>query len=274
MAISWCKRNNQLVTATYDKRIQLWTVGTPYTLSNIFSVELPTTVPRAVYFHGADVLVFGMYDGEIHTLRGKDGVILATKTIGRMIGNAAIDAACSSFVIDNAVNGFSLHRMEDASVIAEGGSMVVGGGNDGSIYVFDKGTTGRVQTVTTYDAGEAHYIFAATSSNENDISISIWKKMASTSRRHQRKRGRPTALSILRAAWHTIPHLTALVAIVMFALQMRGEDGAINPLTWKRNPISTYPMPRVIVHTSRKLHGEHDIGESGVGYGEDPREYE
>ncbi|KAI6039488.1 WD40-repeat-containing domain protein [Pisolithus marmoratus] len=65
MAISWCKRNNQLVTATYDKRIQLWTVGTPYTLSNIFSVELPTTVPRAVYFHGANVLVFGMYDGEI-----------------------------------------------------------------------------------------------------------------------------------------------------------------------------------------------------------------
>ncbi|KAI5999008.1 hypothetical protein EDC04DRAFT_2794607 [Pisolithus marmoratus] len=239
MAISWCKRNNQLVTTTYDKQIQLWTVGTPYTLSNIFSVELPTTVPHAVYFHGADVLVFGMYDGEIHTLCRKDGVILATKTIGRMIGNAAINAACSSFVIDNAVNGFSLHRMEDAVctrtydinpkkgfpkqvVIAEGGSMVVGRGNDGSIYMFDKGTT----------------------------------------------------LSILRAAWHTIPHLTALVAIVMFALQMRGEDGAINPLTWKCNPISTFPMPRVIVHTSRKLHGEHDIGESSVGYGKDPREYE
>ncbi|KAI6017426.1 WD40-repeat-containing domain protein [Pisolithus marmoratus] len=167
MAISWCKRNNQLVTTTYDKRIQLWTVGTPYTLSNIFSVELPTTVPRAVYFHGANVLVFGMYDGEIHTLRGKDGVILATKTIGRMIifrGNVAIDAACSSFVIDNAVNGFSLHRMEDAVctrtydinpkkgfpkqvVIAEGGLMVVGRGNDRSIYVFDKGTSEVVQTL-------------------------------------------------------------------------------------------------------------------------------
>lgn len=32
-------------------------------------------------------------------------------------------------------------------VIAEGGSMVVGGGNDGSIYVFDKGTSEVVQTL-------------------------------------------------------------------------------------------------------------------------------
>ncbi|KAI6012344.1 hypothetical protein EDC04DRAFT_2761051 [Pisolithus marmoratus] len=162
MAISWCKRNNQLATTTYNKQIQLWAVGTPYTLSNIFSVELPTTVPHAVYFHGADVLVFEMYDGEIHTLCGKDGVVLAIKTIGRMIGNVAIDAACSSFVIDNAVNRFSLHRMEDAVctrtyninpkkgfpkqvIIAEGGLMVVGGGNNGSIYVFDKGTSEVVQ---------------------------------------------------------------------------------------------------------------------------------
>jgi WD40 repeat protein len=65
MAISWCKRSDQLVTATYDRRVQLWTVGAKYTLTNIFSVELPTTVPRAVYFHGTDVLVFGMYDGEM-----------------------------------------------------------------------------------------------------------------------------------------------------------------------------------------------------------------
>ncbi|KAI6022108.1 hypothetical protein EDC04DRAFT_2729617 [Pisolithus marmoratus] len=187
MAISWCKRNNQLVTTTYDKRIQLWAVGTPYTLLNIFSVELPTTVPHAVYFHGADILVFGMYDGEIHTLCRKDGVILATKTIRRMIGNVAIDAACSSFVIDNANNDINPKKgFPKQVVIVEGGLMVVGGGNDGSIYVFDKGT---MQTVMTYDAGEAHYIFTATSSNENDISISIWKKMASTSRQHQRKRG-------------------------------------------------------------------------------------
>ncbi|KAI6045505.1 hypothetical protein EDC04DRAFT_2636054 [Pisolithus marmoratus] len=216
MTISWCKRNNQLVTTTYNKQVQLWTVGTPYTLSSIFSVELPTTVPHAVYFHGADVLVFGMYDGQIHTLHGKDGVILATKTIGRMIGNVAINVACSSFVIDNAVNGFSLNRMEDAvctrtydinpkkgfpkqAIIVEGGSMVVGRGNDRSIYVFDKGTSEVVQML-----------------------------------QHS------TTLSILRSAWHTILHLTALVAIVMFALQMRGEDGAINPLTWKHNLISTY----------------------------------
>ncbi|KAI5981092.1 WD40-repeat-containing domain protein [Pisolithus marmoratus] len=265
MAINWCKGSDQLVTATYDKRVQLWTVGAKHTLTNIFSIELPTTVPRAIYFHGADILVFGMYDGEIHTLRGKDGIVLATKTIGRMIGNAAIDAAHTSFVIDNAVNGFSLHRIEDGVctrtydtnprkgfpkqvAIAEGGSMVVGGSDDGLVYVFDKATSelvqtlrhstnGRVQTVTvrsvimdrtttdthhqTHDTGDIHYILAATSSNENDISISVWKKLATSSKRHQKKRGGLTALTALRSVWQALPHLTALAVIAMFALQMR-----------------------------------------------------
>ncbi|KIK17453.1 hypothetical protein PISMIDRAFT_111341 [Pisolithus microcarpus 441] len=234
MAISWCKKTDRLITATYDKRVQLWTLGAKYTLTNIFSVELPATVPHAVYFHGVDVLVFG-----IHTLRRKDGIILATKTIGRMIGNAAIDAAHTGFVIDN-TDGICTRTYDTNPrkgfpkqvAIAEGGSMVVGRGDDGLIYVFDKAsseqvqtlqhsTSGRVQTVTTYDAGDTHYILGATSSNENSISISIWKKPKSPSRRQPKKGGGPMVLSILRSVWQTIPHLTVLAAIVIFALQMR-----------------------------------------------------
>ncbi|KAI6003342.1 hypothetical protein EDC04DRAFT_2611763 [Pisolithus marmoratus] len=188
MAISWCKRNNQLATATYD------------------NVELPTTVPCAVYFHGADVLVFGMYDGEIHTLHGKDGVVLATKTIGRMI----------TYDI-NPKKGFPKQV-----IIVEGGTMVVGGGNNGSIYMFDKGTS-----------------------------------------------------DIKEKGGDLQPYpFFALVAIVMFVLQMRGKDGAINPLTWKHNPIPTYPIPRGVVHADGKLHSKHKIREGSMGYGEDAREYQ
>ncbi|KAI6006165.1 hypothetical protein EDC04DRAFT_2611548 [Pisolithus marmoratus] len=76
------KQNSMLATPEFKETVarQLWTVGAKHTLTNIFSIELPTTVPHAIYFHGADILVFGMYDGEI-----KDGIVLVTKTIGRMM---------------------------------------------------------------------------------------------------------------------------------------------------------------------------------------------
>ena len=55
----------QVLTGTRDRCVQVWALDSRYNLSNIFSVELPATVPRAVYSHGADILVFGMYDGEM-----------------------------------------------------------------------------------------------------------------------------------------------------------------------------------------------------------------
>ena len=54
-----------LITGTRDKRVQVWSVDAKCTLCTIFSMELPTTVPRAMYFQGADILVFGMFDGEM-----------------------------------------------------------------------------------------------------------------------------------------------------------------------------------------------------------------
>ncbi|KAI6106516.1 WD40-repeat-containing domain protein [Pisolithus croceorrhizus] len=155
----------RVYTVTRDKRVQAWTLDSRYNLSSIFSVELQATVPRAVYSHGADVIVFGMYNGETHTLRGKDGMVLATKSTGRLMGGVAVDPTHTFFVIDNAANGFSLHRMDDAVALAEEATMVVGGGEDGWVHVFDRTTgqvsqtlqhskSGRVQTVThPFDSG-------------------------------------------------------------------------------------------------------------------------
>lgn len=110
------------------------------------------------------------HSGYRHTLRGKDGVIRNT-----FRGNAAIDAAHTGFVIDNTVNGFSLHRLEDGVctrtydtnprkgfpkqvAIAEGGSMVVGGGDDGLIYVFDKASSEQVQTLQHSTSGQVQTV--------------------------------------------------------------------------------------------------------------------
>ena len=94
-------------------------------------------------------------------------------------GNVVVDQGRTFFVIDNAANRFSLHRMNDAVclktydtkpmkmfpnqvALAEGETVVVGGGESGRVHVFDRATgrtiqtlrhssNGRVQTVTVRD---------------------------------------------------------------------------------------------------------------------------
>jgi WD40 repeat protein len=91
-------------------------------------------------------------------------------------GHAAVDAPQTLFLIDNVVNGFSLHRLEDGAcirtyntnpvktfpkqvVFGDRATLVVGGSDTGTIRIFDKNDgalkqvlqhadRGRVQTVT------------------------------------------------------------------------------------------------------------------------------
>ena len=67
MAISCntSERGMRVLTGTRNRHIQVWALDSRYNPSNIFSVELPVTVPCTVYSHGTDVVVFGMYDGEM-----------------------------------------------------------------------------------------------------------------------------------------------------------------------------------------------------------------
>ncbi|KAI6132501.1 WD40-repeat-containing domain protein [Pisolithus croceorrhizus] len=164
----------RVYTATRDKRVQAWTLNSRYNLSSIFSVELPATVPRAVYSHGADVIVFGMYNGEIlwissefqtHSSRQrwhgscnevyrKINVSISPQPVSKTSwslsrGGVAVDPTHTFFVIDNAANGFSLHRMDDAVVLAEEATMVVGGGEDGA-SVTDLATLKEWQSTNGY----------------------------------------------------------------------------------------------------------------------------
>ncbi|KAL4064028.1 hypothetical protein J3A83DRAFT_4191426 [Scleroderma citrinum] len=167
-------------------------------------IELPTTVPWALFFQeGGDVIVFRMYDGKVHTLCAKDG-ILGSKGTGMMIGAANVDPSHKFFVINNATISFSLHQMGDATCIktydtkpqktypkqvtfAERGRVIVGRSDNCIMYIFDKTTrdllqllqhskSGQVQTVTTYDTANHYLVAAASSSNDHDNTITIWKK--------------------------------------------------------------------------------------------------
>ncbi|KAG1764295.1 WD40-repeat-containing domain protein [Suillus occidentalis] len=150
--------DTRIASGTRDRRVQVWSFNFKGLLIPIFSVELSTTIPRTVNFkHSAsrNLLVFGMYDGEVHTLWGTDGVIIATYNAGPMIGHTAVDASHTLFLIDNVMNGFSLHQLDNGAcirtyntdpvktfpkqvVFGEKATLVVGGSDAGIIYVFDK----------------------------------------------------------------------------------------------------------------------------------------
>ncbi|KAI6028182.1 hypothetical protein EDC04DRAFT_2605749 [Pisolithus marmoratus] len=170
-----------------------------------------------------------MYNGDIHTLCSKDSVVLSMKSMGRMMGGAAIDLSHTFFIIDNAANGFSLHHMDDAVALTEEAIVVVGGGENGCIHVFDRTTgqavqalqhsnSGRVQTVATHDAGNFHLILMATSSNKMETLILVWRKEAHIQAKPE-TRGESGLLFML----------VTVVVVVLLAIQMM--QGNISVLT-------------------------------------------
>ncbi|KIK35766.1 hypothetical protein CY34DRAFT_26540 [Suillus luteus UH-Slu-Lm8-n1] len=220
--------DTRIASGTRDRCVQVWSFNFKGLLIPIFSVELSTTIPCTVNFkHSAsrNLLVFRMYDGEVHTLRGTDGVIIATYNAGPMIGHTAVDASHTLFLIDNVMNGFSLHQLDDGAcirtyntdpvktfpkqvVFGEKATLIVGGSDTGIIYVFDKneGTLkqelqhadkAQVQTVATYDGTHHSIIFGATSVNDAEPNISIWSRQRKRYTYNERAPTRRRALNEL-----------------------------------------------------------------------------
>ncbi|KAG1797458.1 WD40-repeat-containing domain protein [Suillus plorans] len=163
----------RIASVTRNRWVQVWAFDSKGPLIPIFSVELSTTIPCTVQFKrtaSRNLLVFGMYDSEIHTLRGSDGTIVGTNKAGPMIGHAAVDAPQTLFLIDNVVNGFSLHRLEDGAcictyntnpvktfpkqvVFGDRATLVVGGSDTGTIQIFDKNDGALKQVLQHADRG-------------------------------------------------------------------------------------------------------------------------
>ncbi|KAG9315643.1 WD40-repeat-containing domain protein [Chiua virens] len=236
--------STRLITGTRDKRAQLWALDSKLNITSIFSVELPTSIPRALYFLGSDIVVFGMYDGEIHTLRCRDGLLLSTKSTGLMIGAVALDRSGGYFVVDNAVSGFGLHRLDDGVCVrsydtkptktypkqvafAEQERVIIGGGEKGMVHIFDKTTGslvqtlshshgGLVQTITAHDDGSSSLVIAASSGSDADANahISVWKKQYSLAQDNA-----TNTWPSFRTALQVMSHLLTILVVVILVVQ-------------------------------------------------------
>ncbi|KAF8583370.1 hypothetical protein K439DRAFT_1617579 [Ramaria rubella] len=118
-------------------------------------------------FLNKDILVFGLFDGNMHVLRGEMGKSWLLMSLDQEYhtydpsGSAAISNKCNQCVIDNTTDGFDLYWLGNGAYIrtfntgkprrnvpkqvtfGEDGKAIVGGSDHGVAYVFDqvKGTT-------------------------------------------------------------------------------------------------------------------------------------
>ncbi|KAF8589291.1 hypothetical protein K439DRAFT_1612878 [Ramaria rubella] len=212
-----CNARPCIAIATGDSMVQVWKVNARGTLHSVFYVQLNGTVPRAVGFADTfnkdapnkeflnkDVLVFGLFDSNMHVLRGDKGKVMVTHKLGSRIGSAAISNKHNQCVINNTTEGFNLYWLGNGAYIhtfntgkprqnvpkqvtfGEDGKAIVGGSDHGVAYIFDqvKGTNldvlqhakkGLVQAITTHDRNSVSMIVTASSDASDDIYVCIWK---------------------------------------------------------------------------------------------------
>ncbi|KAI9459800.1 WD40-repeat-containing domain protein [Boletus coccyginus] len=177
----------RIAAATRERHIVVWTFEGNL-LTPTLSVQLNTTVPKGIAFSGQnDLQVWGMYDGLMLTIRG-DGRVVKSTELSTAIGGVALHEKQSTFVIDNVTDGFSLHNVESGNLLLSGenGAMVIGGGDRGEVYVFDRKTgtlvqalrhadKGLVQSIGVHDGESYNTIVVATSRTEPRPTISIWR---------------------------------------------------------------------------------------------------
>ncbi|KAF8579428.1 hypothetical protein K439DRAFT_1620548 [Ramaria rubella] len=136
-----CDVRPRIAIATHNSMVQVWKVNARGTLHSVFSVQLNGTVPRAVGFADAfnkdapnkefmnkDVLVFGLFKGNMHVLRGDDGKVMVTHELGSRIGSAAISNNRNQCIINNTTDGFDLYWQV---TFGEDGKVIVGGSDHG-----------------------------------------------------------------------------------------------------------------------------------------------
>ncbi|KAF8582871.1 hypothetical protein K439DRAFT_1350110, partial [Ramaria rubella] len=155
-----------------DSIVQVWNFDSNEGLRPLFSVQLDSTVPKSLGFvdnMAQDLYVFGMYNGQWHTLHGHDGKILSSKDTGKMIGHADISVKYNQFVVDNATDGFDIHQMDNGAHICtlptgipkkrvpkqvtfgEDSQIIVVGSDHGIVYLFER-ESGRLITTLNHSA--------------------------------------------------------------------------------------------------------------------------
>ncbi|KAG1850993.1 uncharacterized protein F5891DRAFT_950752, partial [Suillus fuscotomentosus] len=174
--LSWdmsSEGSTRIAVGTRDKIVQVLVLNTNSQLEAVFAVRLDNTVPKSVAFaDDKGVYVFGLYDGNFIKLKGDDGAVVKEYSCQSVIGHAAINQKRGVFVVDNATDGFTLYRLlgdeepvrtfitapPSVSVpkqVAFGaeGRLVVGGSDNGLVYIFERKTGKLLESLHHSNAG-------------------------------------------------------------------------------------------------------------------------
>ncbi|KAI5983903.1 hypothetical protein EDD15DRAFT_2152212, partial [Pisolithus albus] len=142
-----------------DNVVQILLFNAHSQLQSIFAGRLDSTVPKSIAFVDRDeVCIFGLFDGNMLSL-----------TICR--GYAAVNMRRRLTVIDNMANGFTLYRLDCADPIrtyltdpptvpvpkqvafGEDSKLVVGGSDNGRVYLFNRKSGELLSTLHHSKAG-------------------------------------------------------------------------------------------------------------------------
>ncbi|KAI6011710.1 WD40-repeat-containing domain protein [Pisolithus microcarpus] len=147
---------SHIAVGTCDHAVQVLSLSSGSQLQSVFAGHIDNTVLKALCFADRSLYVFGLYDGKVIKLSIKDGTIMLENRCRSVIGSAAIYLKKGVFVIDNATDGFTLYHLNGADPIqtfvtdplcipvpkqvafGEGSKVVIGGGSNGSVFVFDR----------------------------------------------------------------------------------------------------------------------------------------
>ncbi|KAJ7121074.1 hypothetical protein C8R44DRAFT_877385 [Mycena epipterygia] len=110
---------NRLAVCHRGGMVQVYTLANTMALQEVFTLELKNVAPRAIVFgqmfgNERDIMVFGLYGGDIYTLRGSNGKATGEPwNVGALIGDIALDTRKGVLCMDEPSSGTNLYRLED-----------------------------------------------------------------------------------------------------------------------------------------------------------------
>ncbi|KAJ7450347.1 WD40-repeat-containing domain protein [Mycena latifolia] len=204
--------SNRVAVCHRGGTVQVYALGSTMSLQEVFTIGLNNVTLQAIAFgqmYGdeRDIMVFGLYGGDIHTLRGNNGKAAGEPwTVGALIGDVALDARKGVLCMDEPSLGANLYRLEDHTRVKtfpvavtkrkrlrqvdflDECKFIVSGSDHGIVYVFDRHSGDIidelrvdphewVQTVAAADCAGVSTIFAAKSRDLGGSNkIFIWRK--------------------------------------------------------------------------------------------------
>ncbi|KAJ7067766.1 WD40-repeat-containing domain protein [Mycena belliarum] len=159
--------SNRLAVCHRGGVVQVYTLGSNMILQQVFSLGLKDFVPRAIVFgemtgNEKDIMVFGLYSGDIYTFRGSKGNVNgASWNVGGLIGDAALHLEGGALCMDEPSTGVNIYRLDRRELVKsfpvkvtkpamrsrqvafvdehkKEYKSVVSGSDHGMVYVFDR----------------------------------------------------------------------------------------------------------------------------------------